>query len=162
MTNNNPLQLYRKRYIPAECIPLKNDIIVEQNENFILTTWKTINPKTTFDHGSSCYLLKEGLKVSKFYRPDGTLLYWYCDIVNFEYNEADNTLTVVDLLADVVIYPDGRVKVMDLDELAEALEKGLITQTQLTAGLRQLNYLLTMIDRDKFDRLQSILNDRNL
>ncbi len=162
MTNNKQLQLYRKRYIPAECIPLKNDIIVEQNEDFILTTWKTLNPKTTFDHGSSCYLLKEGLKVSKFYRPDGTLLYWYCDIVNFEYNETENILTVVDLLADVVIHPDGRVKVMDLDELAEALEKGLITQAQLTAGLRQLNYLLTMIDRDKFDRLQSILNDRNL
>ena len=162
MTTDRQLQLYRKRYIPAECIPLKNDIIVEQNEDFILTTWKTINPKTTFDHGSSCYLLKEGLKVSKFYRPDGTLLYWYCDIVNFEYNENENILTVVDLLADVVIYPDGRVKVMDLDELAEALEKNLITQAQLTAGLRQLNYLLTMIDRDKFDRLQSILNDKNL
>lgn len=162
MTTDRQLQLYRKRYIPAECIPLKNDIIVEQNEDFILTTWKTINPKTTFDHGSSCYLLKEGLKVSKFYRPDGTLLYWYCDIVNFEYNENENILTVVDLLADVVIYPDGRVQVMDLDELAEALEKNLITQAQLTAGLRQLNYLLTMIDRDKFDRLQSILNDKNL
>ena len=162
MTTDRQLQLYRKRYIPAECIPLKNDIIVEQNEDFILTTWKTINPKTTFDHGSSCYLLKEGLKVSKFYRPDGTLLYWYCDIVDFEYNETENILTIVDLLADVVIYPDGRVKVMDLDELAEALEKNLITQAQLTAGLRQLNYLLTMIDRDKFDRLQSILNDKNL
>ncbi len=162
MTRDRQLQLYRKRYIPTECIPLKNDVIVEQNEDFILTTWQTINPKTTFDHGSSCYLLKEGLKISKFYRPDGALLYWYCDIVDFEYNEAENTLTVTDLLADVVIYPDGRVKVMDLDELAEALEKKLITQEQLTAGLRQLNYLLTMLDRDKFDRLQSILNDRNL
>lgn len=162
MTNNTALTLYRKRYIPAECIPLKNDVIVEQNDEFILTTWKTINPKTSFDHGSSCYLLKEGLKVSKFYRPDGTLLYWYCDIVDFEYDESENILTVVDLLADVVIYPDGRVKVMDLDELAEALERKLITQEQLTAGLRQLNYLLSMIDRDKFDRLQAILNERNL
>ncbi len=162
MTNNTALTLYRKRYIPAECIPLKNDLIVEQNDEFIITTWKTINPKTSFDHGSSCYLLKEGLKVSKFYRPDNTLLYWYCDIVDFEYDESENTLTVIDLLADVVIYPDGRVKVMDLDELAEALERKLITQEQLTAGLRQLNYLLSMLDRDKFDRLQAILNERNL
>lgn len=162
MPNNTSLKLYRKRYIPSECIPLNSDIIIEQNDEFILTTWKTINPKTTFDHGSSCYMLKEGLKVSKFYRPDGDLLYWYCDIVDFEYNETENSLTVVDLLADVVIYPDGRVKVMDLDELAEALERGLITQKQLTAGLRQLNYLLTMLDRDKFDRLQAILNDRGL
>ena len=162
MNADTQLKLYRKRYIPAECIPLNSDVIVEQNDEFILTTWKTINPKTTFDHGSSCYMLKEGLKVSKFYRPDGELLYWYCDIVDFDYDETEHALTVIDLLADVVIYPDGRVKVMDLDELAEALERGLITQKQLTAGLRQLNYLLTMLDRDKFDRLQAILNDREL
>ncbi len=162
MTAEKPLKLYRKRYIPNQCIPLEDDVIVEQNDEFILTTWKTINPKTTFDHGSSCYLLKEGLKVSKFYRPDGSLLYWYCDIVNFEWTEAENALTVVDLLADVILYPDGRVKVMDLDELAEALERELITPKQLTAALRQLDYLLCMIDRDKFDRLQAILNDRNL
>ncbi len=162
MTTDTQLKLYRKRYIPAECIPLKNDVIVEQNDEYILTTWKTINPKTNFDHGSSCYMLKEGIKLSKFYRPDGELLYWYCDIVDYEYDKTENTLTVIDLLADVVIYPDGRVKVMDLDELAEALERGLITQNQLTAGLRQLNYLLTLLDRDKFDRLQAILNDRNL
>lgn len=156
------LKLYRKRYIPSECIPLEGDVIVDQNDEYILTTWKTIHPKATFDHGSSCYLLKEGIKISKFYRPDGTLLYWYCDIVNFEFDESQISLTVTDLLADVVIYPDGRVKVMDLDELAEAFEKKLITQEELTAALRRLNYLLTMIDRDKFDRLQAILNERSL
>lgn len=162
MTADKPLKLYRKRYIPNQCIPLDDDVIVAQNDEFIITTWKTINPKTTFDHGSSCYMLKEGIKVSKFYRPDGSLLYWYCDIVNFEFDEEEGTLTVVDLLADVIIYPDGRIKVMDLDELAEALERDLITPTQLTSALRQLDYLLCMIDRDKFDRLQAILNDRGL
>ena len=162
MTADKPLKLYRKRYIPNQCIPLDDDIIVEQNDEFIITTWKTINPKTTFDHGSSCYMLKEGIKVSKFYRPDGSLLYWYCDIVDFEFDEEANSLTVVDLLADVIVYPDGRIKVMDLDELAEALERELITPARLTAALRQLDYLLCMIDRDKFDRLQAILNDREL
>lgn len=160
--NNTPLKLFRKRYIPAECIPLENDVIIEQNDEYILTSWKTLHPKATFDHGSSCYLLREGLKISKFYRPDNTLLYWYCDIVNYEYDEASNTLTVIDLLADVIIYPDSRIKVMDLDELAEALEKKLITEKQLTAGLRQLNYLLSMLERDKFDRLEALLKEKNL
>lgn len=41
-----------------------------------------MNPKTTFSHGCSCYYLKEGFKISKFYRHDGSLLYWYCDIVD--------------------------------------------------------------------------------
>lgn len=162
MTNHSNLQLYRKRYIPAECIPLKDDVIVEQTEDYILTTWHTINPKTHFNHGSSCYLLKEGLKISKFYRSDNSLLFWYCDIVEYEFNDAGDTLTVTDLLADVILYPDGHMKVVDLDELAEALEKNLITQKQMTASLRQLDHLLSMVYRDKFDRLQAILNDRGL
>ena len=47
-------------------------------------------------------------------------------------------------------------------ELAEALEKGLITQAQMTACLRQLNNLITIIYRDKFDRLQSPLEKSGL
>ena len=61
---SNELQIYRKRLIPEECILLKDDIIVEQNEDYILTKWKTLNPKTTFSHGCSCYYLKEGFKIS--------------------------------------------------------------------------------------------------
>ncbi|MCM1100360.1 MAG: DUF402 domain-containing protein [Clostridium sp.] len=158
----NRLQIYRKRYIPAECVLLKDDVIVEQNDEFILTTWHTLRPKAQFDHGSSCYMLKEGLKISKFYRPDNSLLFWYCDIVDYELDTARNILTVTDLLADVTLYPDGHMKVLDLDELAEALERGLITQEQMTAGLRRLHHLLSLVYRDKFDRLQAILNDRNL
>ena len=130
---SNELQIYRKRLIPEECILLKDDIIVEQNEDYILTKWKTLNPKTTFSHGCSCYYLKE-----------------------------DNSLIVTDLLADIILYPDGRMHVVDLDELAEALEKGLITQAQMSACLRQLNNLITIIYRDKFDRLQNPLDRSGL
>lgn len=160
--NSFDLKLYRKRYIPAGCILLKDDVIVEQTQDYILTTWHTINPKTAFDHGSSCYLLKNGVKISKFYKPDGELLYWYCDIVEYDLNEDQNTLTVIDLLADVIIYPDGRTKVVDLDELADALDQNLITQQQATACLRQLNNLLALLYRDKFDRFQAILNQKGL
>lgn len=158
----NTLQLYRKRLIPDECILLKDDVIVETNDEVIITKWNTINPKTTFDHGSSCYFLKEGIKVSKFYRADNTLLYWYCDIVDYSYDSAQNILTVTDLLADVVIYPDGRVRVMDLDELAEALDHGIITTGLLSTCLRRLHSLLSLIDRDKFDRFQNRLNKLGL
>jgi hypothetical protein len=162
MAQKKTLQLYRKRYIPAECIPLKDDVVVEQNEDYLLTTWHTLNPKAAFDHGCSCYLLKEGIKISKFYHPDGSLLYWYCDIVEYEFDHSQNILTITDLLADVILYPDGRVRILDLDELAEALEKNLITQKQMTAALYRLDHLLSIIYRDKFDRLKAILNERGL
>lgn len=156
------LKLYRKRFIPAECILLKDDIIVKQDEEVLITRWNTLNPKAEFSHGSSCYFLKEGLKVSKIYRHDGSLLRWYCDIVDFSYDAESRALTVIDLLADVIIYPDGRMKVVDLDELAEAAEENLITKEQMISCLHSLNHLLSLIYRDKFDRLQAYLDNLGL
>jgi hypothetical protein len=156
------LQIYRKRIIPAQCLLLKDDEVVEQNEEYVITKWNTINPKVNFSHGCSCYFLNRGVKVSKFYRPDNTLLYWYCDIVDYDINKAENSIIVTDLLADVIIYPDGRVKVVDLDELADALECGLITNEQMCLCLRRLNNLLTLIDRDKFDKVTAPLENSGL
>ena len=135
---------------------------MEQNDEFIITKWNTIHPKPDFSHGCSCYFLREGIKVSKIYREDGTLVYWYCDIVDFTFDEATETLTVTDLLADVILYPEGRMEVVDLDELAEAMERELITKEQMTTCLRNLNHLLSMIYRDKFDRLQARLDKLGL
>ena len=162
MNNIDSLKIYRKRLLPYECLLLKDDVIVSADEDRILTRWHTINPKTAFDHGSSCYLLKEGIKLSKFYRSDNTLLYWYCDIVEYQYSEEENALTVTDLLADVIIYPDGRTKVVDLDELAEVMEKGLIKSEQVQSCLRNLHNLLSLLYRDKFDRFQSYLDEAGL
>lgn len=155
-------KLYRRRLIPAECLLLKDDVIVEQNDEVLITKWKTIRPKPDFSHGCSCYFLQEGIKVSKIYRSDGSLVYWYCDIVDYAYDADRQSLTVIDLLADVILYPDGRMEVVDLDELAEAMERELITKEQMTTCLRNLNHLLSMIYRDKFDRLQARLNSLGL
>ena len=66
--------LYRKRLIPDECILLKDDIIISCDENVILTKWNTLKPKKDLHHGYSLYLLNEGIKVSKFYREDNSLI----------------------------------------------------------------------------------------
>lgn len=156
------LKIYRKRIIPSECVLLDNDEIVERDAEHIITRWQTIHPRDDFDHGTSCYFLNDGVKVSKFYKADGELLYWYCDIVQFDFSEDGAELTVTDLLADVIIYPGGRMKIVDLDELAEAHEQDLITDEQVDSSLRQLNDLLTLIYRDKFDKYQSCLDFRGL
>lgn len=151
------LKIYRKRIIPDECILLKDDEILEATQSHIITRWKTLKPRRDFHHGYSCYWLKPGYKVSKFYREDNTLLYWYCDIVDYEYRDADRALVVTDLLADVVIYPDGYVKVLDIDELAIALEKKLCEPVTVTQALRRLDALLGVIYADKFDTLSAAI-----
>ena len=151
----NNLKIYRKRMIPDECILLKDDIILERNDDIIVTKWTTLKPRRDFHHGYSCYFLKNGFKVSKFYREDNSLLYWYCDIVDYSYDERENTLIVTDLLADVVIYPDGYTKVLDINELAIALEKNLCPSEMVIQALRRLDNLLDRIYDDKFDMLSS-------
>lgn len=146
-------KLYRKRLIPMECILLKDDTIEYCSEDMLITSWKTLNPKPLFSHGCSCYFFHEGFKVSKFYKHNGELLYYYCDIVEFERNDKDNSLIVTDLLADVIIYPDGHLQVMDLDELADAQEQSLISGSQLNRSLRRLNKLLHIIQKGEFPQL---------
>ncbi len=156
------LKLYRKRLIPKECILLKDDVVEYRDEDMLVTSWKTLNPKTTFSHGCSCYFLNEGLKLSKFYRADESLLYYYCDIVEYDINEEENTIVVTDLLADVIIYPDGSHDVVDLDELADAYELSLLTQDQLLKSLRRLNSLLCVVQGNTFPKLLTKINDLGL
>ncbi len=154
--------LYRSRIIPQETVRLKDDVIVFQDENLLITSWQTLKPKLAFHHGASCYFLRDGLKVSKFYREDGSLLYWYCDIVEYQDGPEAGSLVALDLLADVVIYPDGRVQVADLEEISTAFERGLISPSQLCTCLRRLDRLLNMIYQDKFDRFQAPLESLGL
>lgn len=152
------LAMYRKRLIPEECILLRDDKILHIDSETIVTSWNTIRPKKDLHHGFSVFYRNEGWKVSRFYTEAGKLLYTYCDIVCYEENLSSNELTVVDLLADVIIYPDGFVKVVDLDELAEAVSKGLITSEQLNICLINLNALLERIYKGELDILCSPLD----
>lgn len=150
--------LYRKRLIPDESVLLKDDILIYRDSEVIITRWNTLKPKKLLHHGFSCYFLNHGIKVSKFYGHDGQLLYWYCDIVEHTYDEATDTYVFTDLLADVLIYPNDYVKVVDLDELADAIEAGLITQEQLNRSLRTLNNLLTLIYNGGFSTLTNYID----
>ena len=141
---NYPL-LYRKRIIPDECILLKDDTILSWDENRIVTGWHALKPRKDLHHGFSCYFLNDGYKVSKFYRADGSLLYYYGDIITTEYADDGCRFIVTDLLADVIVYPDGFVKVVDLDEMVPALEQGGITMEELKRALLSCNSLLTLI-----------------
>lgn len=55
--------------------------------------------------------------------------------MDFDYKEDKNELTVIDLLADVLIYPDGFVKVVDLDELVQASDEGHLSTENLKSSL---------------------------
>lgn len=155
----NELKLYRKRLIPDECILLKDDEILHIDPEVIITKWNTLHPKKTLHHGYSCYFLDRGFKVSKFYDHDGNLISWYCDIITHTYDSETNTYIFTDLLVDVIVYPDGFVRVVDLDELADAQRDGLISVENMQKALRRTDKLLSLIYKGAFGKLQKYIED---
>ncbi len=138
-------KLIRKRLIPFESVPLKDDRIVHLEDGLIVTHWDVLKPRKDFQKGISCYFLKEGYKISRFMDKDGKLVYFYCDIIEMEYDDKEDTYIFTDLLADVIIYPDGRVKVVDVGEIALAMDEGIIDDVLVKKALTRLDKLLEII-----------------
>jgi predicted RNA-binding protein associated with RNAse of E/G family len=150
--------LYRRRFIPDELIQLKDDIVLVMDKDLIITKWITLHPRKDIARGISAFYLDLGYKVSKIYDKKGNVVYWYCDIIQNKKDPDKNTVIIEDLLIDVILYNDGTMRVMDLDELADALEQQLITQQEATFALRTLNALLKTIHDGHFDTLQEPVN----
>ena len=151
------IRLYRKRFIPDELKLLADDKILYYDDELIITSWNTLKPRSDFASGISAYYRKEGFKISRHYGADGAFTRWYCDIV--AESTTKDGLVFSDLLIDVVIFPDNTVRVVDLDEAADALEQGLITADMLTQALRSTNKLLTYIHQGRFSELTKCMAD---
>lgn len=150
------IAIYRKRLIPSECVLLKDDIILSRDADTIITSWKALHKRNDLSHGYSCYYLNRAIKLSRFIRHDGCG-YWYIDIVDYSWSDDNSTLTVTDLLADVVVYPDGRIRVIDLNELADAFTAHLIDETLLKKSLYALDRLLHELYEHGIEHLGSPL-----
>ena len=79
------------------------------------------------------------------------------DKIGLDHDAHDVVASVTDLLADVIIYPDGFVKVVDLDELVAALEARSISLDTLKSCLRKLDKLLGIIYSGNFPSLKAYL-----
>lgn len=150
------LVLYRRRFIPDEKILLKDDMVLSFSDDAIITKWNVLTKRHDFTHGISCYYMKEGFKVSKFLDDNNNIVYWYCDIIETE--KDGNIYTFNDLLADVIIYNDGRVEVVDVDEIGEALIKNLLPKELIAKALYRLDKLLKIIYSGEFEKYQEPLN----
>ena len=142
--------LYRKRYIPLEIKSLNDDEILLVTDDVIVAKWNTFKPKKEFSKGVSYTFLNEGYKISKFMKDNGETVYYYCDIINSEYQKEKNTWIFTDLLVDVKIYPSGFVEVVDVGEVAEALDSGLINEETVKELLIKLDKLLEIVYSGKW------------
>jgi len=149
MNTTRPVIL-RKRLIPYETVNLSKDILLYRDDELLITKWRTIKPKEEFSGGVSYYFLSKSYKISRFYDHEDRFLYWYCDIIEINYDIHSDTYLVIDLLLDLKLYPDGRVETLDEDELDTALANSLITNEQHDFSKASLQNLLKSISEDRF------------
>ena len=146
--------LYRRRYIPDELIQLKDDILLVNEPDLIITKWVTLHPRKDIAHGVSAFYIDKGIKVSKIYDKNDSVVYWYCDIIQTKKDSEKNTVIFEDLLIDVILYENGTSRIVDLDELSDALDWKLITQPEAIYALRALDSLLKIIYAGNFNDLK--------
>lgn len=153
------LKLYRKRYIPNETIFLKDDEILLANSELIITKWTVLKPRKDISWGISAYYMEHNFKISKIFDADNKLVYWYCDIIHTEHPDS-STYIFHDLLVDIIVHPDGFVRVVDLDEIADVIEQSdNLTKEMIIKAMRSTNYLLTLIYDGQFKHLTKIIED---
>lgn len=154
--------LYRRRFIPEELIHLKDDTILVMDPNLIITKWNALHPRKDIARGISAFYLDKGYKVSKVYNKQNQIVYWYCDIIQAKIDTEKNTVIIEDLLIDLILYEDGGVRIVDLNELADALEQKLITQDEANYALRTANSLLQIFYAGQFSVLQEPINQAEM
>ncbi len=147
------MKIYRKRYIPNEIVDISGDEVIYRDEEKLITSWTPIKPRGDIGKGMSCVYFNEGWKVSKFYNLDGSFKFWYCDIIDYEYDKSEDTYIIKDLLVDVIVHEDGTYEILDEEELDQALQEGLITEEIKAEAIFKLNKLLEKIKSQKFHEL---------
>ncbi|MBD5531318.1 MAG: DUF402 domain-containing protein [Lachnospiraceae bacterium] len=69
------------------------------------------------------------------------ILLWYIDMIAGQGTDTDGMPWFDDLYLDLVVYPNGEIKVDDMDELEEALRQKDITQEQFDLALHTADQL---------------------
>lgn len=150
--------IYRKRFIPEETVNLKDDLLCYRDDHMLITRWNTLKPRSDIAGGTSLYLPEKNWKISRIIDADGRLLHYYCDIIHTDYYKEKDEFIFTDLLVDVIINPDGRYSVLDLDELGDALDSSLIDPGTASAALHAANELIRCIEEGGFAQYEELLN----
>ena len=153
------IQLYRKRYIPNEIIHLEHDQVLYCDNKLIITSWNTLKVRDDISRGLSAYFIDKGYKVSKIYDKNNNIVYWYCDIIETHFDPTTNSYIFNDLLIDILVYENGMVKVVDLDEIGDMLLSKTITPEIAGKSLKIADSLLNVIYSNRFKELQSVINN---
>ena len=85
------------------------------------------------------------IKLSAFYNDNNEIIEWYFDVaknIGFENGSPYED----DLYLDVILRPDGKILLLDEDELKSALEESKITKEDFDLAYFEANRLIKLLD----------------
>ena len=80
---------------------------------------------------------------------DGHLTGYFCN-VNTEPSRVEGGYEIIDLYLDVFVLPDMRYEILDEDEFQEAIEKGWITEEQVSLARETVARIIKDIKTGRF------------
>ena len=101
---------------------------------------------------------KENYSMTVFYDNNYNLLQWYFDIAENNGDYEDDIPYNKDMYLDIVVLPDGTNYVLDEDEIKQALESGIINQSEYDEAYKTLKKLQKMID-DNFEQIKNFTSE---
>ena len=95
-------------------------------------------------------LMRKWFSVGKIRDPSGKHTGYYCDIISHPRLLEDGGVEITDLFLDLWVAPDLRYKVLDEEELEDAVEKGWITEQLYEKARVELEKLVTSVRQGNF------------
>ena len=86
--------------------------------------------------------------ITTMFNENNKIIQWYIDITKQNSIDAKGEPFYDDLYLDVVILPTGEIFLLDEDELQEALDKNIITQSDFDLAYREAKKIMNGIARD--------------
>ena len=101
-----------------------------------------------------------GYTLTTMFDAQGNIVQWYIDICHCHGIDERGIPWFDDLYLDIVVTPEGRVQLLDAEELEEALASGAICREDYEFAWRAAEAVLTALDRGEFPLLQLSLRHR--
>jgi len=95
-------------------------------------------------------MMRKWFSVGKIRDLNGKHTGYYCDIITPPRLLKDGVVEITDLFLDLWVAPNLRYKVLDEEELDDALQKGWITEQLYKKSRTELEKLITLVKRGDF------------
>ena len=92
----------------------------------------------------------EHYSVTTMFDEQGKIVQWYIDICSGQGLTENNIPWLDDLFLDIVVFPTGEIRLLDMDELKGALAGDEITKREYDLALWESTRLISIISENQF------------